>query len=68
MKEQHPARGAAACHIELTKCVLTVRHNDGDGPILLRVPAYEGDWSTLWTCLERLGNTSKAFRATGVLD
>jgi hypothetical protein len=56
-------RGAAACHIKLTEGVITVRHTDHDGPVLLRVPAHEGDWQKLWDCLEGLGDTSRAIRA-----
>ena len=56
--------GAAQINIKLTNGMMIVRHTDRTGPVLLRVPIYEGDWGKLWNCLERLGDTSKAVRAT----
>lgn len=61
---REPAGGAAAFHAELSKGVLTVRHTDKDGPELLRVPLYEGDWSELWRCMESLGDTKQQRRAS----
>jgi len=65
VRDRQGAQGAAAFHADLAEGVLTVRHTDEDGSVLLRVPLYEGDWSTLWACMESLGNTSERYRATG---
>ncbi|MFL0774173.1 MAG: hypothetical protein AB8A39_05360 [Prochlorococcus sp.] len=65
VRDRKGAQGAAAFHADLKKGVLTVRHTDENGPVLLRVPLYEGDWSALWSCMESLGKTNERYRATG---
>jgi hypothetical protein len=54
MNNEPKERGAAEMIIDLHAGVITVRHGEGEHPILAQWTANAGDWEKLWETINRL--------------